>query len=272
MAQSSNFRRTPANTNAVVADREKNDDPSKDYVFILGSLLQGNPNDWITLNVGGIELHDFFIDSSAACNVVDKSIWEWLKSKRIDASTRKSAKTLYAYASTNPLPIVGTFTAEFVVRDTDKSCVADFIVIDVKGHNLLGRDTARDLGLLHIGPLVVNSVDSDIYDSYSNLFKVVGTLKGCKLKLHVNTSVQPIAQSVRRVPFQLREKVDKKLDELLAADIIEEVPEGPTSWISPLIIIPKPDGDIRVCVDMRRANEAIVRERHPIPSVEELLH
>ena len=87
----------------------------------------------------------------------------------------------------------------------------------------------------------------------------------------MNTSVQPIAQSVRRVPFQLREKVDKKLDELLAADIIEEVPEGPTSWISPLVI-PKPDGDIRVCVDMRRANEAIVRERHPIPSVEELLH
>ena len=271
-AQSSNFRRTPANTNAVAADREKSDDPSKDYVFILGSLSHGNLNDSITLNVGGIELHDFLIDSGAACNVVDKSTWEWLKSKRIDASTRKSAKTLYAYGSTNPLPTLGTFTANVFVGDTDKSCVADFIVIDVKGHNLLGRDTARDLGLLHIGPLVVNSVDSDIYDSYPNLFKGVGTLKGYELKLQVNTSVQPIAQSVRRVPFQLREKVDKKLDELLAADIIEEVPEGPTSWISPLVIIPKPDGDIRVCVDMRRANEAIVRERHPIPSVEELLH
>ena len=59
--------------------------------------------------------------------------------------------------------------------------MADFIVIDIKGHNLLGRDTARDLGLLHIGPLVVNSVDSDIYDSYPNLFKGVGTLKGYEL-------------------------------------------------------------------------------------------
>ena len=62
-AQSSNFRRTPANTNAVAADREKSDDPSKDYVFILGSLSQGNPNDSVTLNVGGIELYDFLIDS-----------------------------------------------------------------------------------------------------------------------------------------------------------------------------------------------------------------
>ena len=72
----------------------------------------------------------------------------------------------------------------------------------------------------------MNSVDSDIYDSYPNSFKGVGTLKGYELKFHVNTSIQPIAQSVRRVPFQLREKVDKKLVELFAADIIEEVPEG----------------------------------------------
>ena len=65
-AQSSNFQRTPANTNAVVAKREKSDDPFKDYVFILGSLSQGNLNDSITLNVGGIELHDFLIDLGAA--------------------------------------------------------------------------------------------------------------------------------------------------------------------------------------------------------------
>ena len=88
----------------------------------------------------------------------------------------------------------------------------------------------------------------------------------------MNTSVQPTAQSVRRVPFQLREKVDKKLDELLVADIIVEVLEGPTSWISPLVVVPNPDCDIAICLDMRGANEAVVRNRHPIPLVEELLH
>ena len=55
-------------------------------------------------------------------------------------------------------------------------------------------------------------------------------------------------------------------------DITEEVPNTPTTWVSPLIVAPKPDGDIRVCVDMRRANEAIVRERHPIPTIEEILY
>ena len=77
---------------------------------------------------------------------------------------------------------------------------------------------------------------------------------------------------MRRVPFGLWDKVEKKLDELLDLDIIEEVPEGPSGWVSPLVVVPKSDGDVRVCVDMRRANEAIIRETHPIPTVEELLY
>ena len=104
------------------------------------------------------------------------------------------------------------------------------------------------------------------------MFTGVGLLKGYELKLHIDESVKPVAQPVRRIPFGLREKVDKKLDQLLGLDIIEEVPDGPSRLISPLVVVPKGDGDIRVCVDMRRANEAIIRERHPIPTVEELLH
>jgi len=81
-----------------------------------------------------------------------------------------------------------------------------------------------------------------------------------------------VAQPVRRLPFGLRDKVDQKLDELLDKDIIDEVPNTPTTWVSPLVVAPKPDEDIRVCIDMRRANEAIVRERHPIPTIEEILY
>ena len=51
-------------------------------------------------------------------------------------------------------------------------------------------------------------------------------------------------------------------------DIIESV-EGPTSWVSPLVAVPKSNGEVRVCVDMWRANEAVIREGHPIPTLEE---
>ena len=41
--------------------------------------------------------------------------------------------------------------------------------------------------------------------------------------------------------------------------------------ISPVVIVPKSDGDIRLCVDLRRVNEAIIRERQRIPTIEEIM-
>ena len=51
-----------------------------------------------------------------------------------------------------------------------------------------------------------------------------------------------------------------KVNELLENDIIKRV-EGPTTWISPVVVAPKLSGDIRLCVDMRRANEAHTHRR-----------
>lgn len=64
--------------------------------------------------------------------------------------------------------------------------------------------------------------------------------------------------------------MDTELDHLLEADVIE-VAHGPTPWTSPIVVVPKQDGNVRLCVDMRRANEAIIRERHPIPTVDEVV-
>ena len=87
----------------------------------------------------------------------------------------------------------------------------------------------------------------------------------------MDPGVPPVARKPHRVPFALRDKVKAKIDELLRDDIIEEVAE-PTGWVSPVVIIPKPNGDIRLCVDMRQANTAVLRERYPTPTVEEVLH
>ena len=105
---------------------------------------------------------------------------------------------------------------------------------------------------------------------YPKVFTGVGKLKDFELKLHVDPNVPPVAQKLRRVPSALRAKVKAKIDELLEGDIIERV-EGPTTWASPVVVAPKPSGEIRLCVDMRRANEAIIRERLPIPTVDEVL-
>ena len=68
--------------------------------------------------------------------------------------------------------------------------------------------------------------------------------------------MQAVAQPIRRVPYHLRDKLSDKLDELVKLDIIEKV-SGPNSWVSPVVVVPKPSGDIRLCVDMRQANMAV---------------
>ena len=59
----------------------------------------------------------------------------------------------------------------------------------------------------------------------------------------------------------------KKLVEL---DIIEKV-SGPSTWVSPVVVVPKATGDIHLCVDMRQANMAVKREWYPIPTIDEVL-
>ena len=106
---------------------------------------------------------------------------------------------------------------------------------------------------------------------YPELCDGIGKLKNYQATIHVDPEVQPIAQHARRIPFSMRKKLEEKIQAMINDDIIEEV-KGPTPWVSPLVIVPKPSGDIRICVDMRQANTAVIRERHPIPTVDEVTH
>ena len=53
-------------------------------------------------------------------------------------------------------------------------------------------------------------------------------------------------------------------------DVIEEV-TGPTPWVSPVVVVPKKNKGVRICIDMRKANEAIQRIKHPMPTMDDLI-
>jgi hypothetical protein len=54
--------------------------------------------------------------------------------------------------------------------------------------------------------------------------------------------------------------------------IIEKV-DGSTPWVSPMVVAPKPKNanEIRVCVDMREPNKAILRSRHITPTLDDMI-
>ncbi|CAH2105411.1 unnamed protein product [Euphydryas editha] len=106
----------------------------------------------------------------------------------------------------------------------------------------------------------VNSISEDPFPKFKDI----------QLKIAVNETVTPIIQPYRRIPIPLENKINSKIDELVAKDIIEPV-DKPASWVSPIVPILKSNGEIRICVDMRCANKAIIRENHPLPTMAQLI-
>ena len=139
--------------------------------------------------------------------------------------------------------------------------------------SLLGKITATELGVLKVGiniAMVTSKADS-LKQQYPEVFEGVGKLKNKQIPLDIDPTVKPIAQPFRRIPFNLRGKIRDKTAELLDMEIIEPV-EGPAPWVNPVVIVPKNNREIRLCVDTRQANQSIIRIRYPIPTVDEVLH
>ncbi|GBN71388.1 Transposon Ty3-I Gag-Pol polyprotein [Araneus ventricosus] len=42
----------------------------------------------------------------------------------------------------------------------------------------------------------------------------------------------------------------------------------PTEWCAPVVIVPKSDGNVRICVDLIELNKNVMRELHPLPKAE----
>lgn len=85
-----------------------------------------------------------------------------------------------------------------------------------RGQALLERDTANKLGVLKIGKdLNINAVQSDdIFTQYADVFHGLGKLKDFKLEIPIDRKVNPVAQPLRRPPFNLRQRIERKLEEL----------------------------------------------------------
>jgi hypothetical protein len=66
-----------------------------------------------------------------------------------------------------------------------------------------------------------------------------------------------------------KEKVKDELDRMLDVGIIELVEES--EWIIPMVVQDKKTGGIRICVDLRKLNDACLHDPFPTPFTDEVL-
>lgn len=106
--------------------------------------------------------------------------------------------------------------------------------------------------------------------SFSDIFSKsstdIGFYNGIKHEINTGKS-RPMATNPRRIPIAIQDKVDKMIDELKEKEIIRE---SNSSWCSPIIIVPKKNGELRLCVDYRGLNFMTKRPIYPLPDSQQL--
>ena len=137
-----------------------------------------------------------------------------------------------------------------------------FVVHNLQ-HNLLGLPAIKALEII----TGINAITHNIPEQYPRLFSGLGMFKG-EYTIKLQPDAKPFCLfTPRNIPLPLREKVKQELQRMERLGVISKVNE-PTQWCAAMVVVPKPSGSIRICVDLKPLNESVMREIHPMPKVD----
>ena len=213
---------------------EEEDTDEEDYVFAVGEKKQP----MCRLEIDGEEL---MLDSGASVNLIDEITYQGIYKGKVK-TLAQAKRRIFSYGSPTPLPLLGTIHAKLTANSNTTSTTLH--VVKGSSGNLLGYDTAQRLGLLKIVGIDKTSPQYLASGEFRDLFGGIGKVRGKVVKLHIDPDVQPKQQPHRRIPFHVRQDVEKELERLDSLDIIEKV-TGPTPWVSPIVVVPKSSGQVR---------------------------
>ena len=80
---------------------------------------------------------------------------------------------------------------------------------------------------------------------------------------------EPVYQRPRRLSPSEKADVDSQIKEWLETGIIRP---SNSDFASPIVLVRKKNGEIRICVDYRKLNEKIIKDRYPLPLIEDQLN
>ena len=172
---------------------------------------------------------------------------------------KKSTQTLRG-PNRSPLEVLGETTFKLTYKG--KSSLERVFVIHNLQNNLLGLPAIKALEII----TGINSITS-IPEQYPTLFSGLGTFKG-EYTIKLKPDAKPFCLfTPRNVALPLREKVKQEIQRMEKLGVISRV-EEPTQWCAAMVVVPKPSGSVRICVDLKPLNESVMREIHPLPKID----
>jgi hypothetical protein len=83
----------------------------------------------------------------------------------------------------------------------------------------------------------------------------------------VEPGTKPIKQKTRGIPQAFQAEFKRTIKEMKDSGMIVD---SKSPWCSPVRLVKKPDGSIRVCIDFRKLNSVTKKDSYPIPKIDNL--
>jgi hypothetical protein len=88
-------------------------------------------------------------------------------------------------------------------------------------------------------------------------------------RIDLDPTISPSHQARYRMNPNYAKAVKDDLERLLTAGFI--MPVDQATWLSPILVVPKKNGKLRICVEFRRLNTATKKDPYPLPFTDEVL-
>lgn len=226
--------------------------------------------------INGIPIN-FEIDTAASRSIIGYDVWKQIGSPEM----LKPVPRITAFGENNFVETEGFINASIIYEDV--KAVGSFVVTKGNFTPILGIGNIRKLNidvtkLLKTLPIIheINSQDysfskiSELQTRFSNIFETgLGHCNKLKARIVLKDSAKPRIFKPRPIPFARMESTKLELERLQKLKIIEKV--SLTDWAAPIVIVPKPDGSVRICGDFKQTiNPCMKIDQHPIPNIEEI--
>ena len=165
-----------------------------------------------------------------------------------------------------------------------KSKQIKFEVIDVPGPVIIGNTTAQELNLLKLNwPVTATPKSSSgekhpspltkeyLLKEYKDVFTGIGLFPGQPYHIEVDESIPPVQHPPRQVPVHPQPAYKRELERLSDLGTITEVQNEFTPLVNSVVVTPKADRSIRLCLDPRDVNKAVKRNAYYARTVNDII-